>query len=91
MFSIQFHFSQVSRSRKGVLLFIDEADSFLSARTAGMSEHLRNSLTTMLFHTGTATSQFMLVMATNRPGEYDLTTLEMRVEDDKYTRNESKR
>merc|ERR1719207_61351 len=65
-------FKWVNTSRNGVLLFIDEADAFLSSRNkAGMSEHLRNSLTTMLYHTGTPSKQFMLVLATNRPGDMD--------------------
>merc|ERR1719421_294020 len=44
-------FQWVKHSRRGVLLFIDEADAFLSSRNkVGMSEHLRNALTTMLHH-----------------------------------------
>jgi ATPase family AAA domain-containing protein 3A/B len=70
-------FKWVHRSRKGVLLFIDEADSFLASRKgANMSEHLRNALTTMLYHTGTPTSQFMLVLATNRPDDLDAAALD---------------
>jgi len=69
-------FSWVHRSRRGVLLFIDEADAFLGARTGNMSEHLRNALTTMLYHTGTPSSQFMLVLATNRPGDLDTAVLD---------------
>ena len=42
-------FQWVKRSRKGVLLFIDEADAFLCKRSQGMSEPLRNALTTMLY------------------------------------------
>lgn len=65
-------FQWVHRSKKGVLLFIDEADAFLCSRkNSGMSESLRNALTTMLYHTGTPSSQFMLVIATNRPGDLD--------------------
>jgi len=66
-------FKWVHRSRRGVLLFIDEADAFLASRqNAGhMSETLRNALTTMLYHTGTPSSQFMMVCATNRPGDLD--------------------
>merc|ERR1719453_2643886 len=65
-------FKWVHASRRGVLLFIDEADAFLSSRNkAGMSEHLRNALTTMLYHTGTPSKKFMLVLATNRPGDMD--------------------
>jgi SpoVK/Ycf46/Vps4 family AAA+-type ATPase len=70
-------FKWVHRSRRGVLLFIDEADAFLTSRTQGnMSESLRNALTTMLYHTGTPSSQFMLVLATNRPGDLDSAILD---------------
>jgi len=70
-------FTWVHRSRRGVLLFIDEADAFLASRKGtGMSESLRNALTTMLYHTGTPTSQFMLVIATNRPGDLDSAVLD---------------
>lgn len=70
-------FSWVHRSKKGVLLFIDEADAFLCSRKHGtMSETMRNALNTILYHTGTATSQFMLVIATNRPGDLDSAVLD---------------
>jgi len=70
-------FKWVHRSRRGVLLFIDEADAFLTSRKKGnMSESLRNALTTILYHTGTPTSQFMLVIATNRPGDLDSAVLD---------------
>mmetsp|Transcript_51071 Transcript_51071/g.110841 ORF Transcript_51071/g.110841 Transcript_51071/m.110841 type:complete len:815 (-) Transcript_51071:284-2728(-) len=70
-------FSWVHRSRRGVLLFIDEADAFLASRKRGnMSESLRNALTTMLYHTGTPSSQFMMVLATNRPGDLDSAVLD---------------
>mmetsp|Transcript_114803 Transcript_114803/g.331782 ORF Transcript_114803/g.331782 Transcript_114803/m.331782 type:complete len:846 (-) Transcript_114803:99-2636(-) len=70
-------FSWVHRSRRGVLLFIDEADAFLASRKGGnMSEQLRNALTTILYHTGTPTSQFMMVIATNRPGDLDSAVLD---------------
>jgi len=58
------------------LLFIDEADAFLGVRHKDMSEGLRNALTTMLYHTGTASSQFLLVLATNRPGDLDPAVLD---------------
>jgi ATPase family AAA domain-containing protein 3A/B len=64
-------FKWIQRSRTGVVLFIDEAESFLAARNSGMSENLRNALTAMLYHTGTASSQFMMILATNRPGDLD--------------------
>jgi len=41
-----------------------------------MSETLRNALTTILYHTGTPTSQFMMVIATNRPGDLDSAVLD---------------
>lgn len=70
-------FKWVHRSKRGVLLFIDEADAFLASRKNGsMSESLRNALTTMLYHTGTPSSQFMLVIATNRPHDLDSAMLD---------------
>jgi len=69
-------FKWVHRSRRGVLLFIDEADAFLSSRKRSMSEPLRNALTTMLYHTGTPSSQFMMVLATNRPHDLDSAVLD---------------
>lgn len=70
-------FKWVHRSKRGVLLFIDEADAFLASRKGtNMSEALRNALTTMLYHTGTPTSQFMMVLATNRPNDLDAAALD---------------
>ena len=69
-------FTWVHKSRKGVLLFIDEADAFLGVRNKQMSESMRNALTTMLYHTGTETSQFLMVLATNRPGDLDPAVLD---------------
>ncbi len=69
-------FSWVHKSRKGVLLFIDEADAFLKVRDKNMSETMRNAITTMLYHTGTETSQFLMVLATNRPGDLDPAVLD---------------
>ena len=34
----------------------------------GMSDDQRNALNAMLFHTGTQSKDFVLVLATNRPG-----------------------
>eukprot|EP00051_Salpingoeca_urceolata_P035458 m.29715 g.29715 ORF g.29715 m.29715 type:complete len:582 (+) comp9244_c0_seq1:37-1782(+) len=61
-------------SNKGVLLFVDEADSFLRKRGAHgteMSEDHRNALSTFLYRTGTPTNKFMLVFATNQPEAFD--------------------
>ncbi|PNH11925.1 ATPase family AAA domain-containing protein 3-A, partial [Tetrabaena socialis] len=56
---------------KGLLLFIDEADAFLGRRSDSMSEGLRGSLNALLFRTGDQSRDFMVVLATNRPGDLD--------------------
>jgi ATPase family AAA domain-containing protein 3A/B len=46
-------FDWASTTRKGVLLFVDEADAFLRRRsTEHMSEDLRNALNAFLYRTG---------------------------------------
>ena len=56
-------FSWASRSKKGLLLFIDEADAFLASRATkrGQSDDLRNAITALLYHTGSPTPNLMLV------------------------------
>lgn len=61
-------FDWAERSRKGLLLFIDEADAFLGRRNDAMSEGLRGALNALLFRTGDQSRDFMVVLATNRPG-----------------------
>jgi len=78
-------FGWAQRSRKGMLLFIDEADAFLSRRTAGgvpgaMSEGLRASLNALLYQTGDQSKEFVMVLATNRPSDLDPAVLD-RVDD----------
>merc|ERR1712224_639520 len=55
--------------------FVDEADSFLRKRGAEgdgtMSEHMRNTLSTFLYRTGSASDKVMLVLATNEPSAID--------------------
>lgn len=64
-------FDWAQTSRKGVLLFVDEADAFLRKRgekgDGHMSEATRNALSTFLYRTGDPTDKFMLVMSTNEP------------------------
>ena len=61
-----------SRSPKGCVLFIDEADAFLASRSrTAMSEEQRNALNALLYRTGAASRNLMLVLATNRPGDLD--------------------
>eukprot|EP00898_Chlorokybus_atmophyticus_P004545 jgi/Chlat1/5091/Chrsp33S05022 len=69
-------FDWAARSRRGLLLFIDEADAFLRRRDASevgaaMGEQLRSALNAVLYRTGCQTSSFLLVLASNRPGDLD--------------------
>lgn len=66
-------FDWASTSKKGLLLFIDEADAFLRSRSSAMgaTEDMRNALNAFLYRTGQPTNRFMLMMATNRPHEFD--------------------
>ena len=64
-------------SKKGVLLFIDEAEAFLGDRSKNtMSENAHNALNALLFHTGTEKKDFMLVLATNRAEDLDAAILD---------------
>ena len=65
-------FDWAKTSRKGLLLFVDEADAFLQSReTASMSEDQRNALNAFLYRTGTESDQFMMVYASNQPSQFD--------------------
>ncbi|OMJ66861.1 hypothetical protein SteCoe_36146 [Stentor coeruleus] len=65
-------FDWASTSKKGVLLFMDEADAFLRKRTTEkISEDMRNSLNALLYRTGSASYNFMLVLASNTPDQLD--------------------
>jgi hypothetical protein len=69
--SFLFVFWHLAHINVSVLLFIDEADAFLRKRGAEsdgkMSEEMRSALSTFLYRTGSPTSKFMLVFATNEP------------------------
>lgn len=84
-------FKWAQQSRRGLLLFIDEAEAFLSSRAggeegnggnsmnsngAGNSSHLRNALNALLYQTGTPSTSFMMVLATNRPQDLDPAVLD---------------
>merc|ERR1719413_119521 len=62
-------FSWANSSRKGLVLFIDEAEAFLrtgrGSESGAMSEQARNVLSAFLHHTGTESDKFVVVMATN--------------------------
>jgi ATPase family AAA domain-containing protein 3A/B len=68
-------FRWASRSSRGLLVFIDEAEAFLSTRGDGANqasaEHIRHALNALLYQTGTQSRSFMLVLATNRPEDLD--------------------
>ena len=69
-------FRWAARSRKGLLVFVDEAEAFLSARgkssLSGVEKtHIRHALNALLYQTGTQSRSFMMVLATNRPEDLD--------------------
>lgn len=65
-------FDWACHSKRGLLLFVDEADAFLQKRSnTVMSEDLRNALNAFLYRTGEATQDFMIVFASNQPEQFD--------------------
>lgn len=65
-------FDWAETSRKGLVLFIDEADAFLRKRsTEHISEDMRAMLNAFLFRTGEQSRKFMLVVASNQPEQFD--------------------
>ncbi|XP_053431377.1 ATPase family AAA domain-containing protein 3 isoform X3 [Nycticebus coucang] len=65
-------FDWASTSRRGLLLFVDEADAFLRRRaTEKISEDLRATLNAFLHRTGQHSNKFMLVLASNQPEQFD--------------------
>lgn len=65
-------FNWANTSRRGLLLFIDEADAFLRKRSSAlMSEDLRATLNAFLYRTGEQSDRFMLVLASNTPEQFD--------------------
>ncbi|CAJ0931807.1 unnamed protein product, partial [Mesorhabditis belari] len=65
-------FDWAQSSRKGLVVFIDEADAFLQKRSKeAMSEDTRAALNAFLFRTGEQSRRFMLVVASNQPEQFD--------------------
>ncbi|XP_025829400.1 ATPase family AAA domain-containing protein 3A homolog [Agrilus planipennis] len=65
-------FDWANGTRKGLLLFVDEADAFLRKRSSEhISENLRATLNAFLYRTGEQSSKFMLVLASNTPEQFD--------------------
>uniref|UniRef100_A0A7S2RB75 AAA+ ATPase domain-containing protein n=1 Tax=Eucampia antarctica TaxID=49252 RepID=A0A7S2RB75_9STRA len=70
-------FDWAKTSRKGLMLFVDEADAFLQSReNTRISEDQRNALNAFLFRTGTESDQFMMVYASNQPSQFDAAVLD---------------
>lgn len=63
-------------SRKGLVLFIDEAEGFLRKRHENISEELRMAISAFLYRTGTQTDKFMLVLASNTPEVLDFAVVD---------------
>lgn len=65
-----FDWSQTSR--RGLLLFIDEAEAFLSERRSGkVSEELHQVVDAFLNRTGEQSNRYMFVLSTNLPEQID--------------------
>lgn len=65
-------FDWSNASRKGVVLFLDEADAFLRKRSeVAISEESRSTLNAFLYRTGESSRKFMLVLASNQPDQFD--------------------
>lgn len=70
-------FDWAKTSRRGLLLFVDEADAFLQNREhSKISEDQRNALNAFLYRTGTESDQFMMVYASNQPSQFDPAVLD---------------
>lgn len=65
-------FDWANTSRRGLLLFVDEADAFLRKRSSEkISEEMRSALNAFLYRTGEQNPKFMLVLASNTPEQFD--------------------
>jgi len=65
-------FDWAQTSRKGLILFVDEADAFLRKRSSEtISEDLRATLNAFLYRTGDQSDKFMMVLASNTPEQLD--------------------
>ncbi|KAL5212635.1 hypothetical protein ABZP36_023482 [Zizania latifolia] len=65
------NFDWAKKSRKGMLLFIDEADAFLCERNSTHMSEERSALNALLFRTGDQSRVIVLVLATNQPSDLD--------------------
>jgi ATPase family AAA domain-containing protein 3A/B len=86
-------FKWASGRKNGMILFIDEADAFLRqgrglapGAAGGMSEDMRNVLSSFLHHTGTESSRIMVVLATNCREVLDRAVLDRMDEEFEFPR-----
>jgi ATPase family AAA domain-containing protein 3A/B len=65
-------FDWAEKQKNGIILFIDEADAFLKDRRGKeMSEHMRHTINSFLYRTGSPSDKVVLVLATNTPDMLD--------------------
>lgn len=67
-------FGWAQRSKRGLVLFVDEADAFLRkgrGSDSAMSEDARNALSVFLHYTGTENARVAVILATNVPSVID--------------------
>jgi ATPase family AAA domain-containing protein 3A/B len=62
-------FDWAKPSKKGLILFIDEADAFLGDPNGAMSKELNSVLKAFLNYTGTESKNFSLILSTNHPNQ----------------------
>lgn len=61
-------FDWSEKQKNGMILFIDEADAFLRNRkNTEMSEHMRHTINSFLYRTGSPSENVIVVLATNSP------------------------
>jgi len=65
-------FDWAEKQSNGIILFIDEADAFLKDRRGKeMSEHMRHTINSFLYRTGSPSDKVVLILATNTPDMLD--------------------
>ncbi|CAJ1352433.1 unnamed protein product, partial [Effrenium voratum] len=68
-------FGWARRCRKGLLLFIDEAEAFLCCRSKQSNAFLQAAVSFFLSQTGSSSSCLLLILATNRVEDLDAAVL----------------
>ena len=64
-------FNWAEKSKKGLIIFIDEAEAFLAERDRTKVKEENQLVTHFLSRTGEGSSKFMLIFATNKPEVLD--------------------